>query len=142
MVSLHILPIFSFLAKMLSFLCKQDNIFARNENIGKTCKQTITWTGINIYGPYFWTVLFATHFFTNFIVVQDSIIRGVPVDETHLILSVSSWDQQGYRFWLWLSLEFLWHLWFLGSHLWLWIIHSRPCRNPEGDCNEFKLRPS
>ena len=34
MVRLHIFPIFSFLAKMLSFLCRRDNIFARNENIG------------------------------------------------------------------------------------------------------------
>ena len=44
MVRLHIFPIFLFLAKMLSFLCRKDNIFARNENIGKICKRTITWT--------------------------------------------------------------------------------------------------
>ena len=44
MVRLHIFPIFSFLAKMLSFLLRDDNIFARNENIRKICKQTITWT--------------------------------------------------------------------------------------------------
>ena len=39
MVRLHIFPIFSFLAKMLSYLLR-----ARNENIGKICKLTITWT--------------------------------------------------------------------------------------------------
>ena len=44
MVCFRIFPIFSFLAKMLSFLSRNDNIFARNENIGKICKQTITWT--------------------------------------------------------------------------------------------------
>ena len=42
MVRLHIFSIFSFLAKMLSFLLRDDNIFARNENTGKICKQTIT----------------------------------------------------------------------------------------------------
>ena len=41
-VCLHIFPIFSFLAKMLSSLSRNDNIFARNENIGKICKRTIT----------------------------------------------------------------------------------------------------
>ena len=41
MVPLHIFPIFSFLAKMLSFLLRDDNIFAWNENIGKICKRTI-----------------------------------------------------------------------------------------------------
>ena len=49
MVRLHIFPIFSFLAKMLSFLLRDDNIFARNENIGKICKQTITWTDFSSY---------------------------------------------------------------------------------------------
>ena len=44
MVRMHIFPIFLFLAKMLSFLHSKDNIFARNENIGKICKRTITWT--------------------------------------------------------------------------------------------------
>ena len=33
MVCLHIFPIFLFLAKMLSLLSRNDNIFARNENI-------------------------------------------------------------------------------------------------------------
>ena len=33
--SLAYFPIFSFLAKMLSFLLRDDNIFARNENVGK-----------------------------------------------------------------------------------------------------------
>ena len=42
MVSLHIFPIFSFLAKMLSSLSRNDNVFARNENIGKICKLTVT----------------------------------------------------------------------------------------------------
>ena len=42
MVCLHIFPIFSFLAKMLSSLSRYDNIFARNENIGKIYKRTIT----------------------------------------------------------------------------------------------------
>ena len=37
-------PMFSFLAKILSFLLRNDNIFARNLNIGKICKRTITWT--------------------------------------------------------------------------------------------------
>ena len=44
MVRMHIFQIFSFLAKMLSSLSRNDNIFARNENIGKICKRTITWT--------------------------------------------------------------------------------------------------
>ena len=44
MVRLHIFPIFSFLAKMLSLLSRNDNIFARNENIWKICKWTTTWT--------------------------------------------------------------------------------------------------
>ena len=35
MVRLHIFPIFSFLAKMLSFLLRDDNIFARNEKSEK-----------------------------------------------------------------------------------------------------------
>ena len=35
LVRLHIFPIFSFLEKMLSSLSRNDNIFARNENIGK-----------------------------------------------------------------------------------------------------------
>ena len=35
-------PIFSFPAKMLSSLSRNDNIFARNENIRKICKRTIT----------------------------------------------------------------------------------------------------
>ena len=43
MVRLHIFPIFSFLAKMLSSLFRNDNTFPRNENIGKICKRTITW---------------------------------------------------------------------------------------------------
>ena len=55
MVRLHIFPIFSFLAKMLSFLCKQDNNFSRNENIGKTCKRTITWTGFTNH-QYIWAI--------------------------------------------------------------------------------------
>ena len=41
-VRLNIFTIFSFLAKMLSFLLRDDNIFARNENIRKICKRTIT----------------------------------------------------------------------------------------------------
>ena len=49
MVCLHIFPIFSFLAKMLSFLRSYDNMFARIENIGKTCKLTITWTDYDLY---------------------------------------------------------------------------------------------
>ena len=40
-VCLHIFPIFSFLAKMLSSLIRNDNIFARNESIGKIYKRTI-----------------------------------------------------------------------------------------------------
>ena len=44
MVRLHIFPIFSFLAKTLSFLLRDDNIFARNENIGKIRMWMITWT--------------------------------------------------------------------------------------------------
>ena len=44
MVRLHIFPVFSFLSKMLSSLSRNDNIFARNENIGKICMRTITWT--------------------------------------------------------------------------------------------------
>ena len=44
MIRLHVFPIFSFLAKILSFLLRDDNIFARNENIEKICKRTITWT--------------------------------------------------------------------------------------------------
>ena len=40
--------IFSILGKMLSYLLRDDNIFARNENIGKICKQTITWTDFSI----------------------------------------------------------------------------------------------
>jgi hypothetical protein len=37
-------------SKTLSFLSRNDNIFARNENIGKICKWTITWTDfINTY---------------------------------------------------------------------------------------------
>ena len=43
-VCLHIFSIFSFLAKMLSSLSRYVNIFSRNENIGKMCKRTITWT--------------------------------------------------------------------------------------------------
>ena len=35
MVCLHIFP------------CRKDNIFARNENIGKICKRTITWMDFN-----------------------------------------------------------------------------------------------
>ena len=35
-------PIFSFLSKMLSILCRKDYIFARDENIRKICKRTIT----------------------------------------------------------------------------------------------------
>ena len=42
MVRLHIFPIISFLAKMLSFWLRDDNIFSRNESIGKMCMQTIT----------------------------------------------------------------------------------------------------
>ena len=42
MVRWHIFRIFSFLAKMLSFLLRDDNIFERNENMGKICKRTIT----------------------------------------------------------------------------------------------------
>ena len=42
-IRLHIFLIFSFLEKMLSFLSRYDNIFARNETIGKKCKRTITW---------------------------------------------------------------------------------------------------
>ena len=42
MVPLHFFPIFSFLAKVLSFLP-----FDRNENIWKICKRTVTWTEIN-----------------------------------------------------------------------------------------------
>ena len=49
MVRLHIFPILSFLAKMLSLLLRVDNIFARNENIGKICKRTITWTDFSMY---------------------------------------------------------------------------------------------
>ena len=42
MVHLHIFPIFSFLTHMLSSLSINDNVFAKNENIGKTWKRTIT----------------------------------------------------------------------------------------------------
>ena len=35
MVCLHIFPVFSFLAKMLSFLLRDDNILTRNEDIEK-----------------------------------------------------------------------------------------------------------
>ena len=48
MVCLHIFPIFSFLAKTLSFPSSNNNIFARNENIGKICKRTITWTDFSV----------------------------------------------------------------------------------------------
>ena len=42
-VHLHIIPISSFLAKVLSLRKhKKDNIFARNEDIGKICTWTIT----------------------------------------------------------------------------------------------------
>jgi len=41
-VGLHIFPKFLFLVEVLSFLQRKDNIFARNENIRKICKQTIT----------------------------------------------------------------------------------------------------
>ena len=41
------LPIFLFLAKMLSFLLRDDNILARNANIRKIYMQTITWTDFN-----------------------------------------------------------------------------------------------
>ena len=46
---LHIFPIFSFLTKMLSSLSRNDNIFATNENIGKICKRTTTWTDFMYY---------------------------------------------------------------------------------------------
>ena len=39
--------ILSFLAKMLSSLSRNDNIFARNETMGKICKRTITWTNFS-----------------------------------------------------------------------------------------------
>ena len=35
-------------ACIFSFLLGNDNIFARNENIGKICKRTITWMDFNI----------------------------------------------------------------------------------------------
>ena len=33
--ALHIFPVFPFLAEVLTFLLRDDNIFATNENIGK-----------------------------------------------------------------------------------------------------------
>ena len=33
---------------MVSFLLRDDNIFARNENIGKICKPTITWLDFSL----------------------------------------------------------------------------------------------
>ena len=44
----YIFPIISFLAKFLSSLSRNDNIFARHENIGKICKWTITWMDLRV----------------------------------------------------------------------------------------------
>ena len=52
-VRLHIFLIFSFLANFLSFLLRDDNIFARNENIVKICKRTIIWTD---FSNLIWTL--------------------------------------------------------------------------------------
>ena len=56
-VCLHIFTIFSFLAKMLSSLSRNDKNFARNENIRKICKRTITWTDFNLFiKKCLWTI--------------------------------------------------------------------------------------
>ena len=63
MVCLHIFPVFSFLAKILSSNSRNDNIFARNENIGKICKRTTTWTDFRII--FLWSNYDVTKIFTN-----------------------------------------------------------------------------
>ena len=91
MVRLHIVPIFSFLAKMLSFQLRDDSIFARNENIGKICKRTITWTYFRLVVKKYWKSLCDTFFVVHLDRLNLSPRLTSWCDFANLTLSTFSW---------------------------------------------------